>query len=92
MAEANRWFLFAIHLHALQQVSRRPCNAEVSMSDISEEIRLLTVQEVDRLHPVSRTTRWRMVKRGEFPAPLQISPGRVAWKESDVRAWLETRK
>ena len=61
------------------------------MSDKAEEVRFLTAQEVDRVHPVSRATRWRMVRRGEFPAPVQISPGRVAWKEADVRAWLEAR-
>ena len=53
--------------------------------------RLLTLDEVQRIHPVSRTTRWRMIRRGEFPCPLRLSPGRVGWKESDVRAWLEAR-
>jgi prophage regulatory protein len=51
----------------------------------------LTLQDLAQIHPVSSTTRWRMIKRGEFPEPVRISPGRVAWKETDIRAWLEAR-
>jgi predicted DNA-binding transcriptional regulator AlpA len=34
-----------------------------------------------------RTTWWRAIRRGEAPAPVQVSPGRVAWRESDICAW-----
>jgi prophage regulatory protein len=54
--------------------------------------RFLTALELDQLHPVSRTTRWRMVQRGEFPPPIHISPGRVAWREADVRRWMEEQR
>jgi prophage regulatory protein len=40
---------------------------------------------------LSRTTIWRMVRRGEFPAPIQISPGRVAWSEAAVDAWIASK-
>ena len=54
----------------------------------------------DPLHPwawvqtvtsLSRTTVWRQIRAGAFPAPIKISPGRVAWRESDVVAWLNAR-
>ena len=44
--------------------------------------------EASGLPPV---TRWRMEQRGEFPRRRKISPGRVGWLESEVRAWIETR-
>ncbi|MBF0321780.1 MAG: AlpA family phage regulatory protein [Magnetococcales bacterium] len=28
------------------------------------------------------------IARGEFPRPIQISPRRVGWLESDVTAWF----
>ncbi len=31
------------------------------------------------------------VRDGKFPAPLQLSPGVVAWLRSDVDAWLAER-
>jgi len=41
---------------------------------------------------ISSTTLWRMIQRGEFPAPIQISPRRVGWLEEDVDQWIEKRK
>ena len=38
-----------------------------------------------------RTTWWRCIKRGEAPKPVQISSRRVAWRESDIRAWQAAR-
>ena len=33
----------------------------------------------------------RLVRQGKFPAPFQISEQRVAWRRSDVEAWLSSR-
>lgn len=38
---------------------------------------------------LSRTTLWRLIKRGEFPGSVRISPGRVAWSEAAVTEWVE---
>jgi prophage regulatory protein len=40
---------------------------------------------------LSRTTLWRMVRAGEFPKPIAVSPGRVAWSEAEVNAWMAAR-
>jgi len=40
---------------------------------------------------LSRTTLWRMVRAGKFPKPISISPGRVAWSEAEVNAWMVAR-
>lgn len=49
--------------------------------------RLLPWPEVKALAGLSRTTAWRLGHAGGFPRPVAISPGRVAWRESDVAAW-----
>lgn len=36
---------------------------------------------------ISRTTAWRGVRDGWLPKPVQVSPGRRAWRASDVSAW-----
>lgn len=36
---------------------------------------------------IGRATAWRMVRDGRLPAPMRISPGRVAWRHSDIAAW-----
>ena len=40
---------------------------------------------------ISRTTAWRLQKRGDFPKPYVVSPGRVAYRESEVEAWKASR-
>ena len=32
-----------------------------------------------------------MVKAGEFPAPIRISAGAVAWPSSTIDQWIEDR-
>jgi prophage regulatory protein len=39
--------------------------------------------------PFSRTTLWRKVKDGEFPAPVHLSAGITAWKVELIRKWIE---
>jgi predicted DNA-binding transcriptional regulator AlpA len=46
---------------------------------------------VGRATGLSRTTAWRLQKRGEFPAPYAISPGRVGYREDEVEAWRISR-
>jgi prophage regulatory protein len=52
--------------------------------------RILTVIEVLDLLPVSRTTLYRMERRGEFPRPRRISPGRKGYDEAEVIAWVKS--
>jgi prophage regulatory protein len=40
---------------------------------------------------ISRTTAWRLQRRGDFPRPYVVSPGRVAYRESEVEAWKVSR-
>jgi prophage regulatory protein len=54
--------------------------------------RLIEWPELRQLIPLSRSTIWRLVRDGDFPAPIQISRGRVAWLESEVLEWLAARK
>ena len=38
--------------------------------------------------PFSRTTLWRKVRNGEFPAPERLSAGITAWKVELIRKWI----
>ena len=41
---------------------------------------------------MSRTTRWRLEQKGEFPKRYQISAGITAYKLSEVIDWFDTRE
>lgn len=38
-----------------------------------------------------RTTLWRKVKAGDFPAPRQLGGGMIGFLESEVSSWIESR-
>ena len=42
--------------------------------------------------PFSKSTLWRWVKAGLFPAPVRLGPRSVRWKGSAVRAWIDGLK
>ncbi len=41
---------------------------------------------------LSRTTLWRQVRAGSFPAPMKLTDGgAVGWFEAQVEEWLASR-
>lgn len=42
-----------------------------------------------RFVPFSKSTLWRRMKAGDFPAPIRISAGVTAWRAEDVRRWID---
>jgi prophage regulatory protein len=55
------------------------------------EDKFLCPAAVEALSSLSRTTIWRLVKRGDFPAPVRLSPGRIGWRRSSLATWMEGR-
>ncbi len=53
---------------------------------------LLTRSEVEGAIRVSARTFERLVERGEFPASIRVSPGRIVWRKSEVRQYLAGRR
>ena len=50
--------------------------------------RLLRPSVVYETTTLDRATIWRKVKEGTFPQPLKISGVRIAWRHSDIEAWI----
>ena len=40
---------------------------------------------------LSKSTLYRQIATGAFPAPLRLGPRAVGWLESAVSAWVESR-
>lgn len=53
--------------------------------------RLITVDAVLSLLPISRSTLNRKVQSGDFPSPIRVGAGRLAFRESEVRDWISSR-
>lgn len=41
---------------------------------------------------LSRSSIYRLVQLGRFPAPVKLSERASAWRESDIKQWLESRQ
>ena len=56
--------------------------------------RMMRIPEVAEVTGLSKTTIWRRVKSGDFPAPLRLgslTTRSVGWREGDVEKWIESR-
>lgn len=52
---------------------------------------VLSREQTCRRIGFSPSTLYREVKRGAFPAPVQISARLIGWPESVIAAWLASR-
>jgi prophage regulatory protein len=55
------------------------------------EHRILRGREVAERTQLSRVQRWRLVRAGTFPAPVQLGRNSIGWFEEEVEAWLASR-
>lgn len=53
--------------------------------------RILRQKEVSIITGISRTSIWRLEKKGLFPKRRDLGAKCVGWLEEDIKSWLETR-
>jgi prophage regulatory protein len=53
--------------------------------------RLLRLPEVSRLVGLGRSSIYRLVSLGAFPAPRKLGTRSVAWLQSEVETWIDAR-
>jgi prophage regulatory protein len=58
------------------------------MHGLMEFGNFFTVKQVMERTGLSRSTLWRLVKKGGFPPPIKIGKS-ARWRESDLDAWEE---
>lgn len=56
-----------------------------------QTIGYLSERQTAALTTLSPTTIWRKRKAGEFPDPVRISKGRVAYLRADIERWMNDR-
>lgn len=53
--------------------------------------RLLGLRTVKDRTSLSEPTLRRLMERAQFPRPVKLSSNRIAWREPDVAAWINSR-
>ena len=52
----------------------------------------LNIREVSNLLGISISTINRLVKKGDFPSKIKLSPGRKVFMKSQIDEWIESQK
>ena len=58
------------------------------------EPQILRIADVLAATALSRTTLWRRVKTGDFPAPIRLGGAgsrAVRWRRTDIETWINSR-
>lgn len=53
--------------------------------------RILRGNEVQKMIGVSRSTIWRLGRKGDFPARLSLGVSSIGWLKSDIETWIQSR-
>ncbi|MCA8086974.1 AlpA family transcriptional regulator [Burkholderia cenocepacia] len=54
-------------------------------------MRALRMKDVIEKVGLEQSTLYRLMECGAFPKPFELVPGRTAWLESDIDAWLAAK-
>nr|WP_077034475.1 AlpA family transcriptional regulator [Pelomonas sp. KK5] len=52
----------------------------------------LRMPSVLRMTSLGRSTIYRLISEGKFPRPVRIGDRAVAWRQTDLDSWSETRQ
>jgi len=52
----------------------------------------LTMKEVSDLLGISVSTINRLIKRGDFPLKVKLSPRRIVFMKKEIEEWIESKR
>ena len=58
--------------------------------EATHHARMLRFPEVIERTGISRTTIWRRVRAGTFPAPVRLGSNSIGWPEPAIIEWVES--
>lgn len=64
----------------------------MSETPAAEEAVLWRIAQVVKFSGLSRPFIYSLMRTGEFPKQVYITRGSVAWRASEVRAWVDNLK
>ena len=60
-------------------------------TDVTLPRRTMRIRRVTEKTGLAASSIWRLARKGEFPAPVRLSPGCTAWFEHEIDAWLDAK-
>jgi prophage regulatory protein len=53
---------------------------------------LIRLKEVSSKFCIPTSTIWYWIKKEKFPKPIKLGERFIAWRESDLNAWLDAKQ
>ena len=75
--------------------SRQAPSSFTLMNEEQEKVKMQKMCRrplVEEITGLSRSSIYAMVAKGTFPRPIRLGKRAVAWREQDIREWMESRK
>ena len=72
------------------EIHKEPIRTTSTHGETMKE-NLIRLPGVMKITGFCRSQIYRLISIGEFPKQIQISPGSVAWLESELEDWMEER-
>lgn len=69
-------------------LTQSPAPLSIVAKALGEADRFMRRPEVQRVTSLSRSSLYRLIAAGDFPAPIRLSANSVAWLASEVHAWV----
>ncbi|WP_336290242.1 AlpA family transcriptional regulator [Aeromonas dhakensis] len=54
-------------------------------------MKLIKLKEVTEMTTLSKATIYRLMSKGEFPSVVRLGPRAVAWMQSEVMKWIDSK-
>lgn len=83
------FFGYQLLEYLLQQVTNSVQSKQAPQNQPKEKI--LRIEEVTKMVGLSRTTLWRMERKGEFPDRILLSSRSVGWRSIDIDNWMKNK-
>lgn len=80
------FFGFQLLNHLLNSIKGETIQAQ----DVNTVDKIIRSKEVQELTSLSRTTLWRLERKGEFPARVPLTSGSIGWRLSEVQQWIKS--
>ena len=61
------------------------------MDDHTSLEKFIILPQVREIVPYSASHLWRLERAGQFPKRVRLGGNRVAWLQSEVSAWVESK-
>lgn len=84
-------FGYQLLQHLLNGISGN-FSSKPSSEPTEQQDRILRVNEVQQIVGLSRSTIWRLERKGGFPDRVPLGTGSIGWLKSDINTWMQNRK